>query len=215
MRLARCPVLALLALGLAACAPRFTRESPLYNIEPLGGPVRLAVSCGPEVSPLLRTSLEQALVGDPDTASVNTSGVPREGERVVRIGTTARSAGLGVNFLISFPGFLAFAPLWYRFQWVYRVRTWVELERTGEPPLVFSQDEKFVVSDTTPGQGLGSELGFVGYGLPGIGAGIITATSPAFQTRFDESLGKEAGADWAHDALALIHRALRADEAAP
>jgi hypothetical protein len=133
----------------------------------------------------------------------------------VRIGITGRSASLGTNFLVSFPGFLGFAPLWHRFQWIYRVRTWVELQRAGEPPLIVNDDEKFVVADTTTGQALGSELGFFGYGLPGIGAGIITATAPAIQQRFQESLGREVGREWAADTVATIHRALLAEAGAP
>src|SRR5262249_11774739 len=106
---------------------------------------------------------------------------------------------------------LGFAPLWHRFQWIYRPRTWLELQRAGEPPLVLAQDEKFVVADTTSSQGLGSELAFLG--LPGVGAGIVIVISPAFPTRFEASLGREAGWDWAHDAVALIHQALRMDDA--
>jgi len=211
MRCSPCSALAL-ALGLCACAPTLTRESPPYPVRPLPRSTALAISYGPEVTPLLRQRLEERLVRDPDVASVNTTGVPRPDERVVRVGFTGRSASLGTNFLVSFPGFLGLAPIWHRFQWVYRVRTWLELQRAGEPPLILAQDEKFIVADTTPGQGLGSELGFIGYGMPGIGAGIITATSPAIQTRFEESLGREVGEDWAHDTLALIHAALRRDE---
>src|SRR5262245_7642323 len=103
-----CPLIVLLTLGLSACAPRLTRESLAYPIEPLARPVRLAVSYGPEVSPLLRTRLEEALGRDSDTASVNTTGLPRPGERVIRVGFTDRSASLGTNFFVAFPGFLAF-----------------------------------------------------------------------------------------------------------
>ena len=212
MRLKYCPAL-VLVLGVAACAPTLTRESDPYVPQRLARPSPIAVSFGPEVSPLLRQRLAEALVRDPDTASVNTTGVSWIGERVVRIGITGRSASLGTNFLVSFPGFFGFAPLWHRFQWIYRVRTWVELQRPSEPPLIVFQDEKFVVADTTIGQGLGAELGFFGYGLPGVGAGIITATAPAIQTRFEECHGAEAGAEWAQDTVALIHRALIADEA--
>ncbi len=209
MRLAPPALTLLVAVAVSGCSsPKLTRESPLHPVKPLARPVALAVSYGPEISPLMRTRLEEALARDPDIASVNTTGASRSGERSVRLGTTARSASLGTNFLVSFPGFLGFAPLWHRFQWIYRVRTWAELAREGEPPLILSDEEKFIVADTTMGQALGSELGFFGYGLPGVGAGFITATAPAIQTRFDESLGREAGRDWARDAVALIHAAL-------
>jgi hypothetical protein len=212
MPITRCPAL-VLVLGLAACAPSLTRESEPYEAPRVSRPFALAVSFGPSISPLLRQRLAEALARDPDVASVNTSGLTWTGERVVRIDITGRSASLGTNFLVSFPGFLGFAPLWHRFQWIYRVRTWVELERPGERPLTLHHDEKFVVADTTPGQGLGSELGFFGYGLPGVGAGIITATAPAIQSRFEERLGPDAGEPWAQDTVALIHQALVADEA--
>jgi hypothetical protein len=203
-----------LAFALAACEPSFTRESELLEAKPLLRPAALAVSYGPEISPLLRTRLEEALLHELDVASVNTTGVPVWPDRVIRIDTTARSASLGTNFLVSFPGFLGFAPCWHRFRWIYRVKTWVELSRPGEPPLVRNHAIKFEVADTTGGQGLGSQLGFLGYGVPGIGAGIITSTQAAIQTRFDESLGREAGEDWARETLALI-RTVLAEEAVP
>jgi len=211
MRVAPCPLFVLLVLGLSACTPRLRRESLSYPIEPLSRPVAIAISYGPEVPPLLRT-LEKSLGPDSDTASVNTTGLPRPGERVIRIGITDRAAPLATNFFVAFPGFIGLAPVWYRYQWIYRVRTWIELQRAGEPPLVISQDMKFVVADSTLIQIFGTELGLVFYGLP-IGAGIVTATSPPNKTRFTESLGPEAGWDWAHDAVALIHQTLRTDEA--
>ena len=95
------------------------RRSPCLAL----APVALALSYGPEIRPALRTRLEGALACDPAVASIDTTGVPHGDERAVRLDLTSRSASLGTNFLVSFPGFLGFAPLWHRFQWIYRVRT--------------------------------------------------------------------------------------------
>jgi hypothetical protein len=208
--------LAVLASG-CTHAPDFERSAPpsVIGPGPLLEPLAFVRVEAAETDPRFAEALRRAMRISLGVAPV-ASGT--ETDYVARVAVMTRASASGANFLICWPGFIAFAPAWHGLDWHYTVETRLLVESaTGELVLARELRGHWLAHYTPALYGATAELGWVLYPLdamPALVAGLATSHVAPDEAVLDDAFVAREGLAWADEVVAVIALAIERDRAA-
>ncbi|HZU95407.1 MAG TPA: hypothetical protein VFF73_01785 [Planctomycetota bacterium] len=208
-----------LAVLVTGCthAPDFERSTPPSVIGP--GPLLeplafVRVEATPETDARFAEALGRAMRISLGVAPV-ASGV--EPDYVARVAVETRASASGANFLICWPGFIAFAPAWHGLDWRYSVETHLLIESAAGEVVAARELRGHWLAHYTPAlYGATAELGWVLYPLdtmPALVAGLATSYVTPDKPVLDDAFVARDGLSWADEVVAVISLAIERDRA--